>query len=226
MSKVIAEQPIRYYAHRSKYYNGKKHPFIALIEKYPGEWSRGIHCFPYVMTVDLDVKSGLSFGKDHIAILNRGITLIIRDLPGDFRGPYQYLIKEMEEPEFRIPRAVEFLTLASCRYVLDCIRREQSSVKGVNLQGVVELREVDQDFSHWKISISHGHGRELDPLLIECVGLAVDKVRLVLLGREMDLLSILKRKCRKFAPEGIRRERSFFEQTIGALKRQLSGLFF
>lgn len=211
MPRVIANQPIRIYPQMSQTLmdfakKGRPHPLTSLLAKYPGDWSKDILVLPYLMKVKIEADRKLQLDHSHILVVSKDIADIVGLLPAELHQPYQYVLENLQKPDalerMNIARVIEFLAIASCRFILDSIRIEQQSEREISLQGVVLPSYVRKGFERTNVWLFHDLGESIDPLLIDCLNLATERVKSIIESRDMDLTAILKKKCYKYSPSG------------------------
>lgn len=233
--RVISTQPILVYPEKSREIaeivrRGGKHPLIELEVKYPGEWVKNIQILPFLMKVRIEWEKDLEFGKRHLSLLRGVIRQMVNALPKKYRSSYSNLIEAVErieeKPESEIngamdvPRAIEYLTIASCRYLIDNNSSGSSKDRRIVLQGLtLPSRRIRNQKITFVWLFHNYNGPEIDALIMECLGLAREQISAFLgLQGEMNLSKILTHKIRKFRPP---RSKSYRRKCRQRLRHQV-----
>ncbi|AKM82106.1 TPA: hypothetical protein DD449_03340 [Candidatus Berkelbacteria bacterium] len=232
---VIASQPIICYAAKSRRLINRA-PIIKLLRDYPGEWQEGFDPgMPYRMIVSVESDRNMIFSESHLQKVQETIYSIVERLPSEYRRSYYYITNGVSKDDaidnFDIPRAIEYLTIASSRFVLDSIRLSQGGDSVVSFQGTVLPSVWTKKKVSTKLWLMHDLGPSVDPLVMTCLDLASETVSRILAGTEMDLVSVLVRKVARFTP--VRAEKdiekpssnSFFLKFIRAFTGQVMSIF-
>jgi hypothetical protein len=208
----------------------KPHPLTAILRNYPGDWSDGLLPLPCLMRVKVQYAEQLVVTQAVIDAVRQDIGRIANDLPQEYQQPYAYLLGNLADPhilgEMNVARIIEYYILVACRFILDEIRYEQRSEREVNLQGVVlPPKGPTKEYFKTQIMVFHDLGHPLDPLLVDCLGLATERVKAILAGRQMDMLGILKKKYYKYSPNPKRRRaRGHLNSLVRFLRSSLAML--
>lgn len=237
MNEMLVDQPIIVYPERSQSIGemirkGQEHPIRELEAKYPGKWAHKLQMLPFVMKIIVSQKSNLHLEPTHLRGIRRAVLEIVRDLPVSYYRFYWPIMKELKKCDassMDIPRLIEYLTMVGVHYVFDCIERNvyEKPRRRLRLEGLtlpVELGTQPKDRILTAVWLFHNYKIvDIDLLLIECQLLAVEKIRAVLAGREMNLLSILKIKCQKFHPVPSRKREMYhrLSQLIKTMSRNV-----
>lgn len=200
-NKIIVSHLITCYTAKSRRMISHK-PIIRLLKENPGNWQDGFTPMPYRMIISVESDQDLVFTEEHLKMVRRTILLLVHSLPVEYRKTYSYITKQIGRPyevsNFDIPRAIEYLTIASSRFILDSISLSQNDVADVAFQGTVFPSVVTKKRVSTRLWLMHDLGPSVDPLVITCLGLAQETVSYILLGKTIDLVSILRRKVEKF----------------------------
>lgn len=211
---LVAQDVLIYQSPSQQAYKKGSHILQKLKEMYPDWLDKNQIFLPYVMRIKVDIRVNLPWEKPQLEILRKDIKTIVADLPASYRAGYEKIISVLanDDPvEMDIPRAIEYLTMVHARYILDCIRKTEPTLPIVLFDGLTLPTKSNRERRRWQVWIFHNHrSPDIDNLLIECQHLAVERIRTIMSGNKMNLLRILKIKCRKFKPAELIKKRGFY----------------
>lgn len=210
MQGALATLPIVVYPDKSVETSEISDIIGELDERHP-DWKEGSVIGPFVMIPRVEAQEGLRLNRENIAELTNQIELIIAALSRNHRKPYRYFIRKLKRHDavrkVDVPRAIEFLALAFCRYVLDQIRQrcggEESFLQGFVLGSKLLPPDPSRNNQSWvstELLIFHDLGNKLDGLMMECLKLGEEKVTKIIGRVPMDLIHILDIKVEKYQP--------------------------
>lgn len=202
--RVIAEQPIMVHCGRTRMLadairKGASHPIAILAKRLGEEWARSQDILPAIIKLKVVVKRDVVVLPDHVKQVKDEIVRIIESLPADHQEFYQRILEKLNDPteEMDVPRLIEYLTMVSTRYILDCIRKDRQDFPTIALSGLTFSSKTVGDRSESEVWISHNcSSQDIDALFGECSKLAVALLKTIVGNKgQMNLLKILNIKC-------------------------------
>lgn len=202
--RIVAEQPILVYCGHTQMIEeaikrGGCHPIVELTNKYGPKWAKQQDILPAIIKLRVVVKEDVIVSESHIKTVRDEIARIVKSLPKPYQSFYEVIIGNLDNKDEKmdVPRLIEYLTMVSVRYILDCIRRDREDIPAISLSGLTFTARKKGDRFNTQVWIFHNYSQQdIDALFDECVKLSAKMLKIILSGKgQINLLKILDIKC-------------------------------